>query len=129
METTLGSKGSSQPVGADSAAALVASIGRKLSEDGDLRSRLEADPRGALTARGVDVPPGLELRVASDTEDVFHLVLPADPNEALADETLGEISGGRASTAGTLGSAGTASTIASCWGTASSASTLGSIAS
>ena len=129
METTLGSKDPSRPGGADFSAALIASIGRKLSEDADLRRDIQADPRAAFAERGVDVPPGVELRVAANTDDTFHLVLPADPNEALADETLAGVSGGRASTAGSLGSIGTASSAPSCWGTASSAGTIGSVAS
>ena len=133
MKTDLGSKAKDPPRGAaadaDFSPASIASIGRKLGEDADLRRDLQADPRAAFAERGVDVPPGVELRVAANTGDTFHLVFPADPNEALADETLGAVSGGRASTAGSIGSASTASTIPSCWGSASSTSTIGSIAS
>ena len=129
METNPGSKGSPRPDGADSSAASIVSIGRKLGEDADLRRDVAADPRAAFAERGVDVPPGVELRVASNTDDTFYLVFPADPNEALADETLGAVSGGRASTAGSLGTVGTASTLPSCWSTAGSAGTIGSVAS
>ena len=132
MKTDPGSRSKDPPRGAadvDFSPASIASIGRKLGEDAELRRDLVADPRAAFAERGVDVPPGVELRVTSNTDDTFHLVFPADPNQALEDETLGAVSGGRASTAGTLGCAGSASTLPSCWGTASSASTIGSIAS
>lgn len=115
--------------GADSSARLIASVGRKLSEDADFRRRIAADPRSAFVERGVDIPPGIELRVSANTDDTFHLVFPADPNEELADETLDAISGGRASTGGTAGCASTASTLASCWGSFGSASSVSSIAS
>ena len=131
MKTDPGStaKDPQRPDGADISVASIMSIGRKLGEDADLRRDLQADPRAAFAERGVDIPPGVELRVAANTDDTFHLVLPADPNQALADETLGEVSGGRASSASSLGTVGTASTIPSCWGTAGSAGSIGSIAS
>ena len=133
MKTDPGSRAKDPPraaaAGADVSAASIASIGRRLGEDSDLRRDIQADPRAAFAERGVDLPPGVELRVAANTDDTFHLVFPADPNQALADETLAGVSGGRASTAGSVGSLGTASSAPSCWGTASSASTIGSIAS
>ena len=132
MKTDLGSKAKDPPprggADADVSAASILSIGHRLSEDVDLRRSLETDPRAAFVEAGVDIPPGVELRVASDTDDTFHLVFPADPNEALADETLGAISGGRASSAGTVGTLGSASTALSCWSTAGSASTVSSVA-
>lgn len=129
MKTDPGYKSLPRRDGADSPARLIASAGRRLSEDEDFRRDLAADPRAAFVERNIDVPSGVELRVAANTDDTFHLVLPSDPNEELADETLGAVSGGRASTAGSVGSVGTASTVPSCWGTASSVSSIGSMAS
>ena len=131
MKTDPGSraKDPSRLGGADSGETPNAFFRRKLGEDADFRRAVATDPRAAFVEQGLDVPPGVELRVAADTDDVFHFVFPADPNAALEDEMLSAISGGRASTAGSAGCLGCASTAPSCLGSASSSSTLSSIAS
>ena len=43
---------------------------------------------------GMEIPAGVEARVAEDSDGVMHVVLPPDPNEQLADEALGGVSGG-----------------------------------
>ena len=114
---------------ADSPTAPIASVIRDLGGDAGFRRDVAADPRGVLAARGVDVPPGVELRVAANADDTFHFVMPPDPNEALADDALSGVSGGRAaSTASSLGTVGTASCIPSCWGTVGSAGSVATVA-
>ena len=43
---------------------------------------------------GMALPAGVEARVAEDSDDVTHVVFPPDPNDTLADESLGAVSGG-----------------------------------
>ena len=71
----------------------------------ELRTELDADPRAFFTARGVNVPDGVAVRVADDTADTVHLIMPPDPNDAVSDDTLTQVTGGagvEASTAATL---------------------------
>ncbi len=92
--------------------------------DEELRRRIDGgDSAPAVEAFGLDMPAGLELRVVADTAEVFHLILPPDPNAAMADGALSEVAGGStASSAGTVGSAG-------CFGCSTSPSTLSSVGS
>ena len=92
--------------------------------DEELRRRIDGgDAAPAVEAFGLDMPAGLELRVVADTAEVFHMVLPPDPNAVVADSALSEVAGGStASSAGTVGSAG-------CFGCSTSPSTLSSVGS
>ena len=103
-------------------------MARDCRDDPDFRARLEADPRAELAARDVHVvPESAEVRLVSNTPEVFHLVMGADPNAAVSDQLLDNVAGGSsASTAATASSGGTASTAPSCLGTAGSVSSLGS---
>ena len=90
--------------------------------------RLEpgTEPYAALAEMGIDVPPGVELRVSVNTQEDFHLVFPPDPNTALSDEMLVSVSGGNtAGTASSIGCAGTASSLPSCAFSVSTAGTAG----
>ena len=61
----------------------------RLRDDAGLRARVESgDAEGALRALGVETPPGVDLRVAVDTDEVFHIAFPPDPNANLRDEEL-----------------------------------------
>ena len=63
--------------------------------DPDFRAEVEADPKSALTALGVPIPPGVDdVRIVEDTEDTCHVVLPPGPNGELPDDELSGISGG-----------------------------------
>ncbi len=95
--------------------------------DPEFRERMQTDPGAAISSWGVDLPPGIDVRVHVNTDDVFHFILPPDPNVALSDETLGMVAGGKS--ASTAGSAGSASSVATACTTAScvaSASSVGS---
>jgi hypothetical protein len=97
--------------------------------DGDFRAQVDANPGQSLSAIGFMFPPGMQVRLAADTDDVMHIVMPSDPNVELADETLAMVAGG--SSIGTAGTAGTLSTaltttMVSTLGTAGCASTAGS---
>lgn len=92
--------------------------------DEGLRRRIDGgDSKPVAEAFGVELPPGLELRVVADTAEVFHLILPQDPNSVVADKALSEVAGGStAGSAGTVGSAG-------CFACSTSPSTLSSLGS
>lgn len=65
----------------------------------ELRTELDADPRAFFAARGVDVLDGVEVRVADDTADTIHMIMPPNPNNAVSDEALTGIAGGTGSVA------------------------------
>ena len=65
----------------------------KALADEEVKSQLLANPAAVLKAEGIDVPPGLEIKVLENTENVFHLVLPATSAE-LSDEALDSVSAG-----------------------------------
>ena len=69
-------------------------LARECRDDPGLRRRLDADPRAFFSERHVDFPAGLDFRVAANTPEVFHLVMPPDPNAAISDEDLTQVSGG-----------------------------------
>ena len=95
----------------------------------EMRALAGADPRAFLDAHGIaDVVDGnprtkdMDVRIHANTDDVFHLPMPADPNAELVDEQLDTVAGGLK--AYTAASAGTfaCSTIPSTASTMSSAS-------
>ena len=104
---------------------------RSYRDDPDFRARIESEPRAVLADFGVEVePPELGVQVRANTEEVFHVVMPVDPNTAVRDEDMRAVVGG--TTVSTAGSATTASTLGSVPSTtssASSASTAGSAGS
>ena len=75
----------------------------------ELQAELDADPRAFLAGRGMIFPADADLRVSANTPEVFHLVMPPNPNTTVSDEALSGIAGG--STASTI------STLPSCVGT------------
>ena len=78
----------------------------------------------------MDLPPGAELRIAENTPEKIHLVVPADPNASLSDEELRGVSGGSsAASTSTVGSFGTVASAPSCLSSASSAGSVGSASS
>ena len=97
--------------------------------DPEFQERMKADPRAAFSSWSIDLPPNLDVHVHVNTDDTFYVAFPPDPNVALSDESLGVVAGGK--TASTIGSAGSASTLACLCGTAStggSSSTAASMA-
>ena len=63
--------------------------------DPAFKQRLLANPADALREEGIEVPPGIELRIVEDTEQVRHLALPPKPAEGeLSEEELERVAGG-----------------------------------
>ena len=57
---------------------------RAYREDAALRERIDAGDGEALAAHA----PNVAVKVVENTDTVFHLVIPPDPNAALTDEDL-----------------------------------------
>lgn len=107
---------------------MLTAAARSYRDDPEFRAQLETDPQTALAGVGVDLDvPGSDIQVRANTAEVFHLVMPADPNSTLTDEMVQNIAGG--STASTAGSAGSGSTISTPASSVSSAGTAGSAGS
>ena len=105
-------------------------VARVYHRDGGARIEPGTEAYAALSEMGIDLPPRLEIHVSVNTQDIFHVVFPPDPNTMLSDEALGAVAGG--STASTVGSAGSASTLGtaiSCISSAGCASSVGSAGS
>ena len=65
----------------------------KCWEDEAFKARLLADPAAMLAAEGVQMPEGVTVNVAVDSEDVRTLVIPLPPTGALSDEELTAVGG------------------------------------
>ena len=93
------------------------SIANDCRDDPDLRARVDADPGSVFTERNLPYPEDAEVRVARNTDAVFHLTMPPDPNVTLSESMLGSVSGGTPrELVGRDSCASTASTIPSCLG-------------
>jgi Nitrile hydratase, alpha chain len=67
--------------------------------DKAFKQKLMVDPVSVLRAEGVEIRPGVEIRVVEDTENVHHLLLPVKPSgKELTDDQLKQIAGGVGST-------------------------------
>ena len=61
----------------------------KCWSDEAFKEKLVADPHATLAAEGVEIPEGVNISVLSNTADIFHLVIPAIPDDVeLSDEDL-----------------------------------------
>ena len=69
-------------------------VAPKYHNDPQFRAQLEASPRTVFAEEGVELPPNGDVRVFANTAEVFHLVLPSDPNILITDKSLGDVSGG-----------------------------------
>jgi hypothetical protein len=66
-------------------------VARAWADEG-FKSRLLADPAAVLRESGLEVPPGVQVQVGEDTDQVFHLILPQKPrDEELTDQELQQI--------------------------------------
>jgi hypothetical protein len=66
----------------------------KCWEDDAFKERLLADPAGTLAAEGVEIPEGVTVNVAVDTEATRTLVIPWE-HSALGDAALADVYGGK----------------------------------
>ena len=98
-------------------------------DDPRLRARIAAgEVSGVVAQLGLILPHEVEARIAVNTAETYHVVLPPDPNAVLSDEALYLVGGGAsASTAGTIGTTGTfaCSCVASSLGSLGTAGSAG----
>ena len=88
-------------------------------DDAALRTRAASDPRTVLSEHGIDLVSGRDVRIAANTAETFHVVLPPDPNNELADAQLETVAGGNTALPVTRQEFKSASTILSCFACAS----------
>jgi hypothetical protein len=63
--------------------------------DEAFKARLLSEPATVLTEGGVELPPGVEVRIGEDTDSVLHLVLPRRPADGeLSADQLEKVAGG-----------------------------------
>ena len=102
-------------------------LAERYRSDAALRSRIDGgDVEDSLSDLGLVLPPGAEIRIAVNTADTVHVVMPPDPNIELSDEALSAVAGGKS--AGSAGSVGTAGTFG-CSSSPSSVSSAGTAGS
>lgn len=65
----------------------------KALTDESFKEQLLKNPLAIFKAEGIEVPPGLEIKILEDSDKVFHLVLPPNPSE-LSDDELDKVAGG-----------------------------------
>jgi hypothetical protein len=64
--------------------------------DEGFKKRLLAEPAAVLKEEGLEMPPGMEVRMVENTDKVLHLVLPVKPaSDELSDELLENVAGGQ----------------------------------
>jgi hypothetical protein len=62
--------------------------------DAAFKARLLADPVAVLQEHGLTVPPGVQVKVVENTDQVLYLMLPPAPSGELAEEDLEDIAAG-----------------------------------
>jgi hypothetical protein len=73
----------------------IAKIIAKAWADEGFKKRLLSGQAQVFKEEGVEIPPGVEVRVVEDTATVYHLVLPMKPtSNELSEEQLDQVSGG-----------------------------------
>ncbi len=92
--------------------------------DEDRLREVEERPKDVLREHGIDMPMDVDVKVVLNTRDTFHLAMPPDPNQALQDESLLAVAGGK-----TAGTASSAATIGCVPSTVSTAGSLASVSS
>lgn len=105
-----------------SGAEMINEIVAKFHADADFRRRLTDDPVAVLRARGVPIPPGVEIVLVADTVDTMHFPIPAEMSDTLSDENLDQVVGGA-----TMSCAGSLATFSCPASSLSTASTAGSL--
>ena len=79
----------------------ISQILSKAWSDPVFKQRLLANPASIVREYGLEVPPGIELRVVEDTDRVRHVILPPPPSSAeLSDSQLEQVAGGAATSEG-----------------------------
>lgn len=68
----------------------------KSSRDERFRKQLLADPAAAVKEAGLELPPGVKLRVVENTDTLLHVAIPPlESDKELSEEELQVVAGGR----------------------------------
>lgn len=62
--------------------------------DDKFHKRLKADPAAVLKEHGVEVAPGVQVKLVEDTPTLVHLTMPPRPGAELSDDELDRVAGG-----------------------------------
>ena len=98
-------------------------FGERYRADAALRDRIAG---GDYSDLDIEIPPGVEVRVALETPDTRYCPMPPDPNLQLEDQALDAVAGGNTRVS-TVASAGTLGSIPSCLGSFGSAGSISSV--
>ncbi len=110
---------------------LLQDLSKQYWSDAALRDRIDGGDSSLVRERlDFSAVPGAEVRVLANTSDVYHVIMPPDPNYPLSDQTLEKVAAGSstAGSASTIGSAGSIATSTAA-SSVSSAGTAGSAGS
>jgi len=75
-------------------AEVLAELGAKMEADPTFFDQLKQDPVATLDAMGIEVPPGVMVRIESDPDGGCHLVAYRSEGTELTDEELSKVAGG-----------------------------------
>lgn len=78
----------------DKAQAAHARIIARAWSDPAFKAELLADPHKVLAAAGIELKPGVTVKVVENTDSLHHLVLPPKPSGELSDADLDKVAGG-----------------------------------
>lgn len=73
----------------------LAEIIKKCQENEEFKKRFMEEPRELMQEMGIKVPEGKEIKVLENTDDLIHVVLPAQFQGELCDDDLDGVAGGR----------------------------------
>jgi hypothetical protein len=57
--------------------------------DDEFKQQLTADPNGVLSAEGVEIPNGVNVKVLEETDSQYYLVLPTRPADVEVSDLQG----------------------------------------
>jgi hypothetical protein len=60
----------------------MAKVVAKAWSDESFKNKLFSDPKTVLEANGIDVPPGLTVKVVEQTKELVYIVIPFRPEDA-----------------------------------------------
>ena len=78
----------------DKANAALGTVIARAWRDPAFKAELLADPHKVLTAAGIELKPGMTIKVVENTDTLHHLVLPPKPTGELNDAELDKVAGG-----------------------------------
>ena len=92
-------------------------------DDAALRARIAG---GDYSELDMEIPPGVEVRMAQETPETYYCPMPPDPNTRLGDQALETVAGGTTPVS-SVGSVGTLASFPSCLSSAGSVGSLSSV--